>query len=107
MFSSMLQSLLSSSGKANAMQRAVQMNNYVNKYNDQWTPVSTNNQLQQTNANPVQIQSFDSVLKKSATVKFGDLLTNPTTRVNASLYTAQAGTTTDKLSPRQKIKDIH
>ena len=106
MFSSMLQSLLSSSGQANAMQRAVQMNNYVNKYSDQWTPIGNNNQSQQVNSNPSQMQSFDSELKKSATVKFGDLLTNPTTRVNASLYTAQAGTNADKLTPRQKIQDI-
>ena len=106
MFSSMLQSLLSSSGQANAMQRAVQMNNYVNKYSDQWVGVNSNMSSQQVNPNPSQIQSFDSVLKKSATVKFGDLLTNPTTRVNASLYTAQAGANTDKLTPRQKIQDI-
>ena len=36
MFSSMIQNLLSSSGKASAMQRAVQMNNYVNTLNAQW-----------------------------------------------------------------------
>ena len=106
MFSSMLQSLLSSSGHANAMQRAVQMNNYVNKYSDQWVGVNSDTNSQQVNANPSQIQSFDSILKNSATVKFGDLLTNPATRVNASLYTAQAGTNTEKLTPRQKIQDI-
>ena len=39
MFSSMIQNLLSSSGKASAMQRAVQMNNYVNTLNAQWAPV--------------------------------------------------------------------
>ena len=106
MFSSMLQSLLSSSGQANAMQRAVQMNNYVNKYNDQWTPVNTNSAMQQTNGSTSQIQSFDSVLKNSTTVKFGDLLTNPTTKVNAQLYTATANTAQDKISVRQKIQDI-
>ncbi len=106
MFSSMLQSLLSSSGQANAMQRAVQMNNYVNKYNDQWTPVNTNSAMQQTNGSTSQIQSFDSVLKNSTTVKFGDLLTNPTTKVNAQLYTATASTAQDKISVRQKIQDI-
>ena len=106
MFSSMLQSLLSSSGQANAMQRAVQMNNFVNKYNDQWTPVGVNNTIQQANTGTKEIQSFDSVLKNSATVKFGDLLTNPSMKVNASLYTAQANSATDKLTPRQKIQDI-
>ena len=100
MFSSMLQSLLSSSGQANAMQRAVQMNNYVNKYSDQWTPV------EKTANQPVQseMQSFDKVLKASSKVKFGDLITNPTTRVNANLYTAQASSAAaEHLTPRQKI----
>ena len=100
MFSSMLQSLLASSGQTNAMQRAVQMNNYINKYNDQWTPVEKT--AQNTNKNP-EIQSFDKVLKNSASVKFGDLLTRPTTSVSANIYSAQAA---DKLTPRQKIQDI-
>ena len=97
----MLQNLLSSSGQANAMQRAVQMNAYVNKYNDQWTPVTKN-----TNITQPQVQSFDSVLKNSANVKFGDLLTKPVTKVNASIYTAQAQGSTDKTTLKQKIKDI-
>ena len=42
MFSSMIQNLLSSSGKSSAMQRAVQMNNYVNNLNSQWAPVEKN-----------------------------------------------------------------
>ena len=102
MFSSMIQNMLSSSGHANAMQRAVQMNNYIQKYNPDWTPVEKNTQA----ANNNEIQSFDKVLKNTASVKFGDLLTNPTTRVNASLYTAQAGGAATKLSPRQKIQEI-
>ena len=85
MFSSMLQNLLSSSGQSTAMQRAVQMNAYVNKYNDQWVGINKadNEQLQ-----PKEVQTFDSVLKNSATVKFGDLLTKPNTKVNAEIYTA-------------------
>ena len=103
MFSSMLQNLLSSSGQANAMQRAIQMNSYVNKYNDQWTPVAKNMQTE----NPVkEIQSFDTVLKNSAGVKFGDLLTKPATKVNASIYSAQAAENANKVSAKQKIKDI-
>jgi soluble lytic murein transglycosylase-like protein len=94
--------MLSSSGHANAMQRAVQMNNYIQKYNPDWTPVEKNTQA----ANNNEIQSFDKVLKNTASVKFGDLLTNPTTRVNASIYTAQAGGAATKLSPRQKIQEI-
>ena len=101
MFSSMLQNLLSSSGQASAMQRAIQMNAYVNKYNDQWTPVNKT----QADANK-EVQSFDTVLKNSASVKFGDLLTKPATKVSASIYTAQAESGTDKVAVRQKIKDI-
>ena len=103
MFSSMLQNLLSSSGQANAMQRAVQMNNYVNKYNDQWTPVSQN---QMTNLKTDNIQSFDTVLKNSTKVKFGDLISKPVTKVNANIYTAQIQSDAAKISPRQKIHDI-
>ena len=102
MFSSMLQNLLSSSGQANAMQRAVQMNSYVNRYSAQWTPVEKQDPI---NQNQAQIQSFDSVLKSSTKAKFGDLLTNPVTKVNANIYTAQASSS-DKLSPREKIRDI-
>ena len=93
MFSSMIQNLLSSSGKSSAMQRAVQMNNYVNNFNSQWTPVDKN-----TNAVPdtsSKVQSFDNVLKNSAQVKFGDLLTNPSTRVNANIYSAKAEMATE------------
>ncbi len=100
MFSSMIQNLLSSSGQSNAMQRAVQMNSYIQKYNSEWTPVEKTAQKPQQ-----EIQSFDKVLKNSTTVKFGDLITNPSTRVNAQLYTAQA-TGSEKLTPRQKIQEI-
>ena len=105
MFSSMLQNLLNSSGQANAMQRAVQMNNYVYKYNSEWQPAQKNVSLPNNNNN---IQSFDSVLRESTKVKFGDLLTKPETKVTANIYTAQANSAVDtqKLSPRQKINDI-
>ena len=104
MFSSMLQNLLSSSGQANAMQRAVQMNTYINKYNAQWTPVERSSVGVQDPSS--QVQSFDSVLKNSTKAKFGDLLTNPTTKVNANIYTAQAASASEKISPRERIRDI-
>ncbi len=100
MFSSMLQNLLNTSGQANAMQRAVQMNSYVQKYNAQWQPVEKKTDV--TSEKP--IQSFDTVLKNSSKVKFGDLLTKPETKVSAALYTAQANSA--HLSPRQKISEI-
>lgn len=104
MFSSMIQNLLTSSGKSSAMQRAVQMNNYVNNLNSQWAPVEKNaNALPDTNN---KIQSFDNVLKNSAQVKFGDLLTNPSTRVNANIYTAKASGVAEKLTTREQIKGL-
>ena len=104
MFSSMIQNLLTSSGKSSAMQRAVQMNNYVNNLNSQWAPVEKNaNAVPDANN---KIQSFDNVLKNSAQVKFGDLLTNPSTRVNANIYTAKAIGATEKVSTKEQIKGL-
>ncbi len=105
MFSSMLQNLLSSSGQASAMQRAAQMNAYINKYNDQWAPVGQNTQ----NTTPVasqNIQSFDSVLKNSSKVKFGDLISRPVTSVDSKIYSVQAENSAAKLSPRAKIQNL-
>ena len=107
MFSSMIQNLLSSSGKSSAMQRAVQMNNYVNTLNAQWTPDEKQSQAADAQL-PNNIQSFDSVLKKSSNVKFGDLLSKPVTKVNANIYTAQASSpiNTDKVTTREQIKNL-
>ena len=104
MFSSMIQNLLSSSGQSAAMQRAVQMNNQINSINSQWLPV----QKQQTNAvsNAGQV-SFDKILQAGAKAKFGELLTNPATRVNAKLYTdtANSAQKTDYTN-KSNLKDL-
>lgn len=104
MFSSMIQNLLSSSGKASAMQRTVQMNNYVNTLNAQWAPVEKQNTAVENQQ--AKIQSFENVLKNSTGVKFGDLLTRPVTKVNANIYSAQAETGAEKISTREQIKNI-
>ena len=114
MFSSMIQKLLTSSGQSSAMQRAVQMNNYVNNYNAQWTKVDKTNPYQSDNVQANNIQNFESVLKNSSKVKFGDLLSNPTTRVNANLYTNAVNalskengvTNSDKTSMKEHIKGL-
>ena len=105
MFSSMIQNLLSTSGQSTAMQRAVQMNNYVNSINNQWSPVEKTASIPQNTTNPV---SFDKVLQAGAKTKFGDLLTNPTTRVNAQIYTNTVQTATPKedYSSKTKIKEL-
>lgn len=105
MFSSMIQNLLSTSGQATAMQRAVQMNNYVDSINSQWQPVGKVNPEQATKP----VESFDKILQAGAKVKFGELLTNPTTRVNAQIYSnSVTATSTDKkdFSSKTKIKEL-
>ena len=104
MFSSMIQNLLSSSGQANAMQRAVQMNNYVNNINSQWTPVT---KVDQDKINPEKV-SFDKVLQNGAKVKFGDLLTKPSTKVNAQIYsnTANSTATNPTYNTKAEIKEL-
>ena len=105
MFSSMIQNLLSTSGQATAMQRAVQMNNYVDSINSQWQPVGKVNPEQATKP----VESFDKILQAGAKVKFGELLTNPTTRVNAQIYSnSVTATSTDEkdFSSKTKIKEL-
>lgn len=98
MFSSMIQNLLSSSGHSSAMQRAVQMNNQINSLNSQWTPVQNNNSPQ---------VSFAKVLQAGANAKFGDLLTNSSTRVNAKLYTDTAASLQrSDYTNKSKIKEL-
>lgn len=104
MFSSMIQNLLSSSGQSSAMQRAVQMNNYVKNYNAQWTAVE--NQTTKGEVSSNDIKSFDTVLKESSKIKFGDLLTNPSTRVQANIYTAQVNSATEKVTTKEQIKNL-
>ena len=99
----MIQNLLSNSGRSNAMQRAVQMNNYINTLNSQWTPVEKQVNIENQKN---QIQTFDNVLKKTAGVKFGDLLTSPSTRVNANIYASQALSGSEKATSKEQIKNI-
>ena len=108
MFSSMIQKLLSSSGQANAMQRAVQMNNHINSINSQWMPVHKTENMQQTPK--TELSNFDKVLGASAQTKFGSLVSNPTVRVDAKLYTEKANSVAQKndndYSSKNKIKEL-
>ena len=104
MFSSMIQNLLSSSGQSSAMQRAVQMNNQINSINAQWTPVqkSSEGDVKVSNQAP-----FDKILQAGAKAKFGDLITNPATRVNAKLYTDTASAVSKSdYSNKANIKEL-
>ena len=99
MFSSMIQNLLSSSGQTSAMQRAVQMNNQIKTLSAQWMPVE---KAADAAVNTQNAQSFEKVLQAGAKTKFGDLLTNPTTRVNAQLYTGMAKGATNNVDYTNK-----
>ena len=104
MFSSMIQNLLTSSGQASAMQRAVQMNNYVTSINSQWAAVDKKN-AESISPN---IESFDKVLQAGAKSKFGDLLIKPATKVNAEIYTNTVASSVSKKGDisKSKIKDL-
>lgn len=103
MFSSMIQKLLSSSGQASAMQRAVQMNNYVYNLN---RDISQTGNIGTDTVNSKNIQSFEEVLKNSANVKFGNLLTNPSLKVDAKLYSNNAGAYNGKITSKTQIMDL-
>lgn len=103
MFSSMIQNLLATSGHSNAMQRAVQMNNYVSNMQPK-QPVVNNVELQKAK----QINSFENVLKESANVKFGDLISKSSAKVNAQLYTntVKNSLITQDVNVKDKIKNL-
>ena len=85
----MIQGLLNSGGKSAAMQRATQINNYVNSANKQVNP-------QQSMANSLDaiyppgannVQSFEKVLSSTSAANFGSLLLNPKSlNVNGNIY---------------------
>lgn len=90
MFSEMIQGLLNSGGKAAAMQRTAQINNYINNVNRQLNPQNTTaanslDTIYPPNANNV--QSFEKVLSSTTQANFGSLLLNPKSlNVNANIY---------------------
>ena len=93
MFSEMIQRMLNSGGQAAAMQRAAQMNRYVNNYYNAGKINPANNILPPSNPN---VQSFEKVLSSAQQVNFGSLLLNPASmNVNAQLVRPPA---TDSLN---------
>ncbi len=83
MFSGMIQNLLNSSGQQAAQQRAVQLNNYVNK-----TANSVSSNVYIPAQNLTTVKPFEEVLKSSAKSQFGSLLANQaTTEVDAEIST--------------------
>lgn len=91
MFSEMIQGLLNSGGRSAAMQRAAQINNYVNNVNKQMNPslTPTNAQAMDTIYPPSanNVQSFEKVLANTTQTNFGSLLLNPKSlNVSGNIY---------------------
>lgn len=91
MFSKMIQNLLNSGGKASAMQRATQINNYVNSRNKQVNSeniISSNpNALNTIYPTGSTVESFEKVLSGTTKSNFGSLLLNPASlQVNGNVY---------------------
>lgn len=91
MFSQFIQKMLSSGGQTAAMQRAMQLNGYVNSMNAKANPVqnigkSIPNGISSINPPDNSVQSFDKVLQSYQKADFGTLLLNPQLKnVNADI----------------------
>ena len=86
MFSEMIQNLLNSGGKAAAMQRASQLNRYVNNAN---RSISANKNTLDSIYPPSgdNVQSFEKILSKTKQTDFGSLLLNPNVlNVKGNIY---------------------
>lgn len=93
MFSQMLQRMLNSGGQAAAMQRAMQMNKYIDTIYGPKNAVNVPNIKPPTVPN---VQSFENILTSAQKVDFGKLLRNPDNlKVNAQIAKTN---TTDSLN---------
>ena len=78
MFSQMIQNLLNSGGKTAAMQRAAQINKYVDNFNRQVNPKVASNDINSIYPpSSDNVQSFEKVMAGTAQANFGSLLLNP------------------------------
>lgn len=91
MFSEMIQRMLNSSGQATAMQRAVQMNQYINNYYGNTKRADASSILPPSNPN---VKPFEQVLSSTNHVDFGRMLLNPQSmNVQAKLVNTDNTTT--------------
>lgn len=77
MFSQMIQSLLNSGGKSSAMQRAAQINSYVNSMTSKSVQAKANLLDTIYPGDGKNVQSFEKVLSGTKQTNFGSLLLNP------------------------------
>lgn len=98
MFSEMIQSLLNSGGQAASMNRASQLNSYINRTQqknsiDSIYPPSSNN-----------VQSFEKVLSNTTAANFGSLLLNKNSLdVNGKIYNNES---LSNLSMAQALQNL-
>jgi soluble lytic murein transglycosylase-like protein len=113
MFSEMIQGLLNSGGRSAAMQRAAQINNYVNNVNKQINPqqAPTHAQAMDTIYPPdkTNVQSFEKVLANTTQADFGSLLLNPKSmNVTGNIYNDDIDVSGfDNATLRQAIQEVN
>lgn len=111
MFSEMIQNLLNSGGKAAAMQRTAQINNYVKSVNRQLNPqastqVSSLDTIYPPNGNN-NIQSFEKILSGTTESNFGSLLLNPKSlNVNGNIYDSSGDISADGITSSTLLNAI-
>ena len=105
MFSKMIQSMLNSGGKAVAMQRAAQINNYVNHRTNPDRIASANtNSIDSIYPSGSTVESFEKVLSGTAKSNFGSLLLNPAAlKVRGNVYSNQS----DDINTDTITNDLH
>jgi len=110
----MIQSLLNSGGKAAAMQRSAQINNYVNSVNRQMNPqnrVASNSLDTIYPPSSNNVQSFEKVMAGTAHANFGSLLLNPESlNVKGDIYRGEGDINTDNITNatlRRAIQEVN
>lgn len=109
MFSEMIQSLLNSGGKAAAMQRTAQINNYM-KSVDRQIQAQNNTQKPLDTIYPPganNVQSFEKILSSTTQSNFGSLLLNPKSlNVNGNIYDGSNDITMDNFTNKAILNAI-
>lgn len=113
MFSEMIQGLLNTGGRAAAMQRATQINNYVNNVNKQIYPQQAPTTAQAMDSiyppGAGNVQSFEKVLANTTQTNFGSLLLNPKSmNVTGNVYDGDIDVSGfDNATLRRAIQEVN
>lgn len=113
MFSEMIQGLLNSGGRSAAMQRAAQINNYVNNVNKQIDPQQAPTHAQAMDTiyppNGTNVQSFEKILANTTKADFGSLLLNPKSmNVTGNIYDEDIDVSSfDNATLRNAIQEVN